>query len=136
MSTEIKNGRVAIGLSLCVLIFSCAGQAAAQSDYTPITVDNGGTITGNVKWTGPVPKIPKLPITKNADVCDPDSHKTRDLERLEVNSKGGVANTVVYLKDITKGKEMDLPDARQHLDQRTCLFSAHHGRAAGRESTD
>jgi hypothetical protein len=113
------------GAIILFLIFSSAAAVAAQSDYTTIQVENGGTITGTVKWVGPVPKIPKLPVTKNPDVCDPESHKIRDLERLETSSDGGVANTVVYLKDITKGKEMDLPDARQHLDQKNCRYIPH-----------
>jgi hypothetical protein len=49
----------------------------------------------------------------------------RDLERLEIDSDGGVANTVVFLRDVTKGKAMDLPDAREHLDQKTCRYVPH-----------
>lgn len=125
MSTNIRKGPWALSLALFLFVGSSAGSAVAQSEYTPVKVENGGTITGAVKWTGPLPKIPKLPITKNADICDPDSHKIRDLERLEVASDGGVANTVVYLKDITEGKAMDLPDARGHLVQRTCRYFPH-----------
>src|SRR6267154_491962 len=102
-----------------------ASSASAQSDYTAIKVDDGGTITGTVKWSGPTPKAPKLPITKDASVCDPESHKVRDLERLEIGSDGGVANTVVFLKNITKGKAMDLPEARGHLDQKNCRYVPH-----------
>src|SRR6201981_822653 len=102
-----------------------AASAAAQSDYSVIKVENGGTITGTVKWSGPTPKAPKLPITKDASICDPESHKVRDLERLEVSSDGGGANTVVFLKDITKGKAMDLPEAREHLDQKNCRYVPH-----------
>ncbi len=107
------------------LFIFCAGRASAQSDYTVIKVENGGTITGTVKWSGPAPKTPKLPITKDPGVCDPASHKIRDLERLEVGPDGGVANTVVFLKDITTGKAMDLPDSRQHLDQKNCRYLPH-----------
>jgi len=114
-----------IGFLLFLFIIAWPGDAAAQSDYTAIKVENGGTITGTVKWAGTIPKIPKLPITKNPDVCDPDAHKTRDLERLEIASDGGVANTVVYLRDITRGKAMDLPEERQHLDQRNCRYIPH-----------
>ena len=106
-SRFIKYASALLLLTLCH-----AGKAQSQSDYTAITVENGGTVTGTVKWTGPIPKIPKLPVTKNADLCDPDSLKVRDLERLEIDSDGGVANTVVFLRDVTKGKAMDLPDAR------------------------
>jgi hypothetical protein len=111
--------------ALFLLAFCGVGKAGAQSDYTAITVDNGGTITGTVKWVGPVPKIPKLPVTKNAELCDPDSLKVRDLERLEIDSDEGVANTVVFLRDVSKGKAMDLPDARQHMDQKTCRYVPH-----------
>src|SRR6201981_1990345 len=102
-----------------------AASASAQSSYSVMKVENGGDLTRTVKWSGPAPKAPKLPITKDASVCDPESHKVRDLERLEVGADGGVANTVVFLKDITKGKAMDLPDTRQHLDQRNCRYVPH-----------
>jgi hypothetical protein len=102
-----------------------AGRAEAQTGYTAINVTNGGTITGVVKWAGPVPKIPELPITKDPSVCDPENRKTRDLERLEINSEGEVANTVVFLRGITRGKPMDLPDARQHLNQENCRYVPH-----------
>ena len=110
--------------ALAALVFP--GRAAAQSDYTVIDVQNGGAIAGVVKWSGPIPKIPKLPITKNPEICDPESLKTRDLERLLINPDGnGVANTVVYLRGITKGKAFDLPEAREQLNQKTCRYVPH-----------
>jgi hypothetical protein len=122
---KVRSLLAASALFAAALVFS--GRAAAgQADYTPIKVENGGTVTGTVKWTGPVPKIPKLPITKNTDICDPQMQKTRDLERLEINSDGnGVANKVVFLRGVTRGKAMDLPEARQTLDQRTCRYVPH-----------
>jgi len=125
MRTAIKNQRCMLALILFLGVTFCERRAAAQSDYTVVTIEDPGTITGTIRWTGPVPKIPTLPITKNADTCDPESHKVRDLERLLINSDGGVANTVVYLKDITRGKPMDLPEARQRLDQKTCRYFPH-----------
>ena len=89
---------------IAMLVLLCAGTAAAQSDYTPITVQHGGAISGTVTWTGPIPKIPKLPISKNPEICDPQGLKARDLERLLINPDGnGVANTVVFLRGITTG---------------------------------
>ncbi len=103
-----------------------ATRVGAQADYTVITVQNGGAIAGTVTWTGPVPKIPKLPITKNPDICDPEGMKTRDLERLLINPDGdGVANTVVFLRGVTRGKAMDLPPNRMQLDQKTCRYIPH-----------
>jgi len=125
MKTSANHFSARLAVSAALLFLFCIGRASAQSDYTAITVENGGTITGTVKWSGPAPKAPKLPITKDASVCDPEAHKVRDLERLEVGADGGVGNTVVFLKDITKGKAMDLPDTRQHLDQRNCRYVPH-----------
>src|SRR5215470_15659052 len=92
--------------------------AAFAQDYKVITVTDGGTISGTVKWSGPVPRAAQFPITKDIQVCDPDGNKTADLERLIVGPQGGVANTVVYLKDVKAGKAMDLPEQRRHLDQK------------------
>ena len=102
-----------------------AAAAFAQSDYKVITVTDGGTISGTVKWSGPVPHNLEFPITKDPQICDPDSKKTADLERLIVGPQGGVANTIVYLKDITSGKAMDLPEQRRHLDQQHCRYIPH-----------
>src|SRR5580704_13518382 len=99
---NIRIFRVSLLPAVCfAAALMCCGRAAAQADYTPINVENGGTITGNVKWTGPAPKLTRLPVTKNVDVCDPQMQKTRDLERLEINSDGnGVENTVVFLRGV------------------------------------
>jgi len=123
---RIRDRRnVAFGGMLFLAVTLWTARTTAQEEYVTIRVGDGGTIEGTVKWTGPIPKIPELPITKNSDVCDPQSRKTRDLERLLIDSAGGVANTVVYLKDIHKGKAMDLPSARQHLDQKQCRYVPH-----------
>jgi len=49
--------------------------------YQVITVANGGTITGTVKWSGPMPHLASMTIFKDQQICDPDSAKTRDLEK-------------------------------------------------------
>lgn len=105
-------------------ILAAIGPASAQ-EYKVITVHDGGTISGAVKWSGPVPHAAEFPITKDSQICDPDSKKTRDLERLIIGPEGGVANTVVYLKGITAGKAMDLPEQRRHLDQKHCRYIPH-----------
>ncbi len=99
--------------------------AIPQANYDVITVKDGGTITGTVKWTGPPVKPPSVPITKNPEVCDPEGLKNRDMERLIVGHDEGVANTVVYLKNITAGKAWDLPENRRTLDQKNCRYVPH-----------
>jgi hypothetical protein len=111
--------------TLFVTFFFAALTAFAQGDYNVVNVVDGGTISGTVKWAGPVPHALDFPITKDPQVCDPDSKKSADLERLVIGPNSGVANTVVYLKNITSGKAMDLPEQRRHLDQKQCRYIPH-----------
>jgi hypothetical protein len=110
---------------LAILVVLSAARGAAQSAYQAIAVTDGGTITGTVKWTGPMPKSAALAINKDPEICDPQSQKKRDLERLIVAANGSVANTVVFLKNVTRGKAMILPEDRQFLDQRNCRYEPH-----------
>ena len=48
---------------------------------------NGGTINGTVKWTGAMPHLMPVAINKDPLICDPNSQKTRDLERLIVGPR-------------------------------------------------
>jgi hypothetical protein len=115
------------GANLCflfTLLFATA-LLSAQSNYKVITVSDGGSISGTVKWSGPIPREPGFPITKDQQVCDPESKKTIDLDRLIVGPQGGVANTIVYLKDVASGKAFDLPEQRRHLDQVRCHYVPH-----------
>jgi len=97
----------------------------AQSSYQAIPVPDGGTITGTVKWTGERPKPVILAISKDPSVCDPQKAGTRDLDRLVIDSDGGVQNTVVYLKDVTIGKAWDTTTTKRIIDQKTCQYIPH-----------
>jgi hypothetical protein len=109
---------------LFTLFFSATAVLSAQ-DYKVITVVDGGSISGTVKWSGPVPHSLDFPITKDPQICDPESKKTTDLERLVIGPQGGVANTIVYLRNITSGKALELPVQRRHLDQKHCHYLPH-----------
>src|SRR5579863_6275549 len=116
---------VAVALFTLTLLAG-ANKAAGQSNgYQVVSVANGGTIKGTVKWTGPEPHSVGFPITKDPQICDPDSHKTRDLERLVIGPQSGVANAVVFIKNISSGKAFDLPPARRFLDQHLCRYEPH-----------
>jgi hypothetical protein len=113
-------------LSISALIILAAAQnSLAQSGYQVVSVTNAGTIKGAVKWSGSSPKALTFPISKDPEVCDPESAKRRDLERLVVGPQGGVANTVIYLKNISRGKAMDIPEPRRFLDQKHCRYEPH-----------
>jgi hypothetical protein len=111
--------------SLLLSLLAGATFAAAQGDYKVISVADGGTISGTIKWSGPVPKELDFPVTKDPQICAPDGNKTVSLERLIVGPEGGVANTIVYLKNISAGKALELPEQRRHLDQRHCHYVPH-----------
>jgi Polysaccharide lyase family 4, domain II len=110
---------------LLIFVLAASTLALSQGDYRVISVTNGGTISGTVKWAGPVPRLVQFPISKDPQICDPDSKKTTDLERLVIGPQGGVANAVVYLKNITAGKALELPEQRRHLDQKHCHYVPH-----------
>ena len=109
----------------CLLFLLIAAFAAAQGDYKVISVTDGGTISGTIKWSGAVPRQLEFPVTKDPQICESDGKKTVSLERLIVGPEGGVANTIVYLKNISAGKAMDLPEQRRHLDQKHCRYVPH-----------
>lgn len=97
----------------------------AQTSYQVVSVQNGGTIKGTVKWQGPMPHLVASEINKDPQVCDPLGQKKRDLERLLVSPTGGVANTVIYLKSVAAGKAMDLPLQRRFMNQKNCRYEPH-----------
>jgi hypothetical protein len=96
-----------------------------QDQYQVISVQDGGTIKGTVKWQGALPHLVPSEINKDVEVCDPLGQKRRDLERLLVSPNGGVANTVVFLRNISRGKAMDLPLQRRSLNQKSCRYEPH-----------
>lgn len=67
--------------SIAAVVLGLAAALSAQ-DYEVVAVKNGVTISGTVKWAGPVPHLTPVSITKDPQICDPNSKKTRDLERL------------------------------------------------------
>jgi hypothetical protein len=111
-------------LAICVIaLFPVV--SIAQSSYQVVTVEDGGTITGNVKWQGAIPHLVPSEINKDPQICDPSGQKHRDLERLVLGPNGGVANTVVFLRNVTRGKAMDLPEPRRFLNQKNCRYEPH-----------
>jgi hypothetical protein len=99
--------------------------STGEDNYQVVSVQDGGTIKGTVKWQGAVPRLVPSEINKDPQVCDPLGQKHRDLERLLVSPSGGVANTVVFLRNINRGKAMDLPVARRSLNQKNCRYEPH-----------
>jgi hypothetical protein len=100
-------------------------RSAGQDGYQVVSVQDGGTIRGTVKWQGASPHLIASEINKDPEVCDPLGQKHRDLERLLIAPTGGVANTVVFLRNISRGKAMDMPVSRRSLNQKNCRYEPH-----------
>ena len=83
-SRMFRAAKIAASSLLGPSLLTFALGAAAQSSYQVVSLTQAGTITGTVKWSGPLPHAAMFPIDKDPQVCDPDSQKTRDLERLIV----------------------------------------------------
>ncbi|HKM99715.1 MAG TPA: carboxypeptidase regulatory-like domain-containing protein [Candidatus Binataceae bacterium] len=100
-----------------VMVAACAAVAIGLGVYEA-AADNGGTISGTVKYDGAVPAEKKVDITKDKDVCGLKPHFE---EGLIVSSSGGIANAVVVLKD-AKGT---VKPQEVKFDQKGCDYSPH-----------
>lgn len=89
--------------------------------YATMKVSDGGKITGVVKFEGEVPEKKKLEITKDKAVCGATDKYD---ETLVVGEDMVLKNTIVYLMDISQGKDFD-KDAKVELDQKNCRFNPH-----------
>ena len=110
---------------LSVFLLAATVCMQAQTGYQVVPVNDGGTVTGTVKWSGAIPRGLTVAVNKDPEVCDPEGRKSVSLERLIVGPEGGVANTVVFLKDISSGKVMVLPEPRRSLNQKHCRYEPH-----------
>jgi hypothetical protein len=89
----------------------------ALAAYEVVTVTNGGTIDGVVMLSGTAPTEAPIKVTKNQDYCG----QTIPNPAYTVDGSGGLANVIVYLKDITKGKAA--PTEPLALVNTKCMFS-------------
>jgi hypothetical protein len=105
-------------LAAGLAMFGIAGSLAAlpSAAYEAVAVNNGGTIEGVITLSGAHAGA-TITTTKNQDYCGatiPDPTYT-------IDSAGGLANVIVYLKDITKGKPG--PTEPLKLVNEHCMFS-------------
>ena len=92
--------------------------AAPAGAYEVVTVADGGTLSGSVKFAGTPPTLPPLAVNKNRDVCG----DSKESEALVVGPDRGVRGTVILIESVAKGKK---GDADVVLDNHKCVF-VHH----------
>ncbi len=84
--------------------------------YREITVEQGGSISGQILFDGHAPPLTNLPVHKNTEVC---GESTPD-ESLLIDTHGGLKNVVVVVDGIQTGKGNPAPPAL--LDNKNCAF--------------
>jgi plastocyanin len=91
----------------------------SMAAYEGGDVKDGGTISGTVKFKGTAPAPKKLDVGKDKEVCD----KTPKTDQSLVVNNGNLANAVVTITDIKKGKKIDTKKVT--LDQKGCEYHPH-----------
>ncbi|MDH3443487.1 MAG: carboxypeptidase regulatory-like domain-containing protein [Deltaproteobacteria bacterium] len=87
--------------------------------YDGGAVKDGGSISGTVKFKGSAPAPKKLDVGKDKEVCD----KTPKMDMSLVVKDGNLANAVVMITDIKKGKKVEAKSFT--LDQKGCEYHPH-----------
>lgn len=90
-------------------------------------VTNGGTIAGQVTYTGTAPKAEQLKVTQDQHVC---GKKPITSEALLVGAGGALRNAVVWIEGIKAGKPAT--KSKVTIDNTGCRFVPHvQGAVAG-----
>jgi hypothetical protein len=109
----------AVGLGLAGL-----PETAAASSYEEIDVRNGGSITGKITLTGPVPEPRVFPLVLYpfAQFCKKISDGKGHIlvDEFLVSADGGMQDTIVAVQQVTRGKPF--PVVKQELDAVDCMF--------------
>lgn len=80
-------------------------------------VANGGAVSGLVMFNGEVP-VRKIIPNKDVSTCG----EARTDALIEVGPGNGVANTLVYLADVSKGKPWPAEGSKPELNNKNCRF--------------
>jgi hypothetical protein len=92
----------------------------AAAAYEEVQVTDGGTIKGKVVYQG-APATKKIIPTKDSEVCG----AMREEPLIVVGPDKGVQDTVVYLKDVQKGKAAGKPAKKPEINNLNCNFEPH-----------
>lgn len=106
------SSRLAVAVALTVAM------SAPAMAYEQVTVSDGGTLTGVLRFAGVPPRLEPLTVNKNRDVCG----ERKPSEALVVGADGGVQGGVILLEGVTRGKK---PSREVVLDNAKCLFVSH-----------
>jgi hypothetical protein len=102
-ATHSEFSRSLLRIAPLTLMAAAMLTAAIASGYQSAGVTSGGMIVGTIRYGAAPPKPKALEVSKDRDVCG--VHPLFD-QSLIVGPGGGIANAVVTLPEIEKGKAL------------------------------
>jgi len=98
-----------------------AAPASPFDGYQVIQVTDGGSISGTISVSGPIPKLPPRRLNKDSAVCGTGSRESQQL----VVKSGGLKNAVVIVQGVGRGKGLTAGPQTATIDQKTCEYAPH-----------
>jgi plastocyanin len=112
-----------LGTAFALAALAAANLATPAQAYEAITVTDGGSLSGTVKFDGTPPAPKKIEVTKDQEVCGKNGPEIVD-PALIVSSGGGIQDVAVVVK-ATKGKALEVPTEPVTFDQNGCEYKPH-----------
>src|SRR4029077_5954314 len=98
------------------------GSTLRAQAYDAVSVTDGGSIKGKVVFNGTIPPKRKVVPTKDREVC---GSGVREVDQIMVGGDKSVAEAVVYLKAVEKGKAWPKLAKPPEIDNVKCDFNPH-----------
>jgi plastocyanin len=127
MNRNFKTWRIAgivvvtaVAAGLYCWLAPASSKAAPPQNVAGYTVQTGpgGTVSGKILYQGKPVSPKKVTVTQDRSACG----NMKEIFPVEING-GGIADAVVWIDDISKGKSFSYPAAS--LDQKGCMFMPH-----------
>ena len=99
---------------------SWASEPQSSSSYVVRSLDatNVGTVSGRILYSGKPMPPKRFTVTSDTSICG----NIKEVYPVNIE-KGGIVDAVVWIDDITSGKEFDFPSPQ--IDQKKCSFVPH-----------
>jgi hypothetical protein len=94
----------------------------AASAYEVVTVENGGSITGTISVSGPIPELRRFKVEKTPEVCGTDDRLVAEIRSRD----GKLSDVVLLLEEVDVGKPYPKEEAQGGPPE-----SAFHSQLAG-----
>jgi plastocyanin len=120
----MKNIFIMKPLAVIFIISLVIGFRGYVYGYEEIDVQDGGSVSGTVKFVGEkMPEVKMLPVDKDKEVCGTEPKSS---EKFVISAENmGIKNVVVSIEGIKKGKKAEAPAEGYNLYQKGCWFEPH-----------